>query len=570
MAVILMVAAVKPLRDQARLQSAMSPRPPAGWGAGNTEAVSERDPLIEWIRVYRQQCIAFVERRHPRDPDMLIAAAALSGPSDAGRSLLERALALNDRPLSWAAYTDALLQGVGWYYRVGASGVDPANSKAVAKVGRWIHKRKLPARLRDEEAAALLDGLAYWQEIDHQNALPIALEAWCLYGLGRDAEALGRWQAASCAPSVSGYFTERVGLVRVLLTRMGMPSPEVAIAVSTIFRVPSLERLSMLASASYYEGRRAQMAGNAPEALRWWQATTDLGRHAQESADIVALFTTGVTLERIGAAPAWVWYPDMVTGIRSPGMLGGRFFYGPQHAFYVSQVGESRDAELIERLVRARVRSKMLERFLALPFASEQYASATEMLVFGQVTAGYIIVALLAFVLFGSWSRGAADAATGIGPVPQFLLASLPLMLLAGAAGIVIAVAPPFPVASLLAPSFSQLIVAVGIPALVVVLLPAGAAFFSRCPSAALLSACRGNLRRVLPLTIALGALLYLGLGLAAMSLRAHWAGQWTQAETTEMGHISRWLGGRWLHPSISSDSWRAGYPPEPPQSGSR
>jgi hypothetical protein len=51
---------------------------------------------------------------------------------------------------------------------------------------------------------------------------------------------------------------------------------------------------------------------------------------------------------------------------------------------------------------------------------------------------------------------------------------------------------------------------------LLVMLLPIAAAFSSRCPGARLVSAWRGVLRRILPVAIALAALAYLGIHIAA------------------------------------------------------
>ena len=97
---------------------------------------------------------------------------------------------------------------------------------------------------------------------------------------------------------------------------------------------------------------------------------------------------------------------------------------------------------------------------------------------------------------------------------------------------------------------------------LLILIIPLLAALSSRAPGACIHTAWRGNLRRVLPVAIALSALLILGLSAYAASLRTAWYAQWSAPGLTEMSDMIQTLGDKWTNPTIPPDAYRAQYPP--------
>ncbi|MBE9566491.1 MAG: hypothetical protein IMF16_07060, partial [Proteobacteria bacterium] len=133
--VILIVLAVKPLRDQARLEWAARPWPhvpfQAALGDGSVPivAVSPMQLSDDWhskvFTHYRARALPFVEQSYPNDSDMLLAAALLADlkGDDASRlSLLQRAVEADGSSAAHAAHFFALRRvGPDWQ-RIGSMG----------------------------------------------------------------------------------------------------------------------------------------------------------------------------------------------------------------------------------------------------------------------------------------------------------------------------------------------------------------------------------------------------------------------------------------------------------------
>jgi hypothetical protein len=172
---------------------------------------------------------------------------------------------------------------------------------------------------------------------------------------------------------------------------------------------------------------------------------------------------------------------------------------------------------------------------------------------------------LLTFAAFGTWSRAAADEATGLRPVWQCVIALAALV----PVWLMLTVAPhrypgvdtiprsPVPIDALV-------FALVGVAAPIAAFLSLVAAVSSRRPGSRLRAAWRGNLRRILPVTIALVALPFLALSLTGMHLRSDWAAKWSDPSTTELSDMVQQLGDAWTNPAIPADAWRAQHPPQP------
>ncbi len=553
----------------------------------------------ERIRPYCDRAVAFVEQHHPADPDMMLAAGVLAEDF----SLLEAAAEATDDPVAWAAYCEllesygpGLICGPG-FERVGGSGVDPADPAAVEREKRRIAESGIPTKLTPQQVEPNLRALRAWQEADPENGMPVALEARYLYGLHRDRDALILWSQAGRMPLMTNHLAERARKVEGLLHAMGMPRAD-AIASSWAAMIhPTSARVRALARIAYYEGRVAQMADDAWDAINWWQSTVGLGRHMQESAETILQFLVGVAIEGVGARPVWGWHPDNVTGIRNGPLLGGRYFHGPQHDFYVQHMGWHADTDMRDSLVRAKLRSSLVRWPIDMIFgALEDYHEANRYLAGAGLAAALALVLVFIFAACGTWSRRLADDAARLGGLWQFVLAVL--ILLPAAVLIALAAvgdvsdpvlgadpAPAGPVegpaASIALPAAQAAATAalravrawvvatpyavmalVATSLLAAILLPLLAAALARAPGARLRTAWRGNLRRVLPVAAALFALLFLFLNFTAVRLRSAWAAKWSTPGVTEFSDTVEQLGDAWEEPEIPFDAWRAELPP--------
>lgn len=552
------VAALPALRHQALLQWAMLPRP--GVRSSAAPAALERDPILSWAVASSNDALEFAQRRHPDDADMLIAAAALTPDGDSARRLLAELAARDGRPVTWAAYVDSLLESGPHYYREETAGVDPDSAPGMAEVRRIIEERNLRTVLVPGGIAPVMDAVRSWQQAEPGNALPLAIEAWGLYGLHQDADAFERWVAASRLPRVSAWASDRTRSVSRLLASMGMPKPEAVLAARPAIRTPSLGRLRECAFAAHYAGHSAEAAGDRNEALRRWQASIDLGRHAQDSADTVSTFMAGVEVESIGASPVWVWRSDAVTGLRTRGGAGGRFFFGPHHDLYVNKVGQAADRELVGRLAAADKQTRMVDAAAGRIRVAKHYARAVEFLVFGQMVAGFAVSAGLVLV-FSLLLLPRSAGGHGIPAIWGAAIALTGVVALAAAAGIVLAYAPMFPFAPLLAPTAVQLAIGIACPLFLAAGLSLMAAARHR-PSLGVLTRWAATLRGALAFTVLLASLLYLVLGLAAMNLRGRFLRPWQRPGVTEMHLIAGTVGPLWSRPHILPDAWTAQDPP--------
>jgi len=329
--------------------------------------------------------------------------------------------------------------------------------------------------------------------------------------------------------------------------------------MSLIF--PSFARLRDCARFATYEGRLAAMRNDPTTAITWWQSTADFGRHMQERSDTIIGLLVGIAIQGIGAAPVWRWVHDGQSGIPDGPLMGGRYFWGNHHALYVEHMGEQNDRDLRDSLVLGKLRSKATREYTGGWGAYEGYLSAGRYLAFA--SASFLLAALMLalYLVFCSWSRRAADEATNMRSLWQLVLAILILTpVVAGAA--VILRQPPFDhqaegkiIAALLSGLAGFVLLLVVIPPL--------AAISSRAAGFRFRTAWRGNLRRLLPVMIALCAIILLGMSAYAARLRSQWAERWSAPGVSEMTDMIRSLGDKWTNPPIPADAWRAEYAPE-------
>jgi hypothetical protein len=526
--------------------------------ASPADVSAHQSPTEKILAPYRQRAPSFVRAHYPGDAAMLMAAGLLVEDADTGRRLLREAAEMGRKPAAWAAYAGRLMKAAPHYDRIGISGADPEDAKAMAQAERRIRESRPPAKLSQRDVAPLLRAFRDWQAADAKNAMPVALEAYYLYGLHRDAEALAAWQRAASLPQATDYYQERTQAVARLLSAMGMPEREAASAAIFSSNLPFYNYSRSCARIATYEGRLAQMNHNPEEAIRLWNATMAFGRRMQDSADAVIGFLVGVAVEGIGASPSWKLSADRTSGIPG-GPLGGlRYFYGPQHGFYVSQVGELADSRVRDSLIRARVRVLLLANLVSEGIDAPLVESGL-LLGLSGLTIGLLAALLVVFAAISIRLRRQADEATElrVGAQITILVFAFIPWVYAGIAAYW-SLMHQWRVQGLLGAAL------IGYPLtfLAMLLLPLLAARFSRLPSARLAAAWRGNLRRILPLAVASLAIAALALGIAGKNMERKWAREWYAPGYSEMKSVIRLAGPAWTNPKIPADAWRAERPP--------
>jgi len=509
---------------------------------------------------YRRRAAAFVREGYPNDPEMLMAAGLLAEDESAGLTLLKEVAETANTPVAWAAYVSRLLEQGPRYERLGTYGVDPGDQKMITRAERDLADVGLPTALSEQQAQPLLTAAKRWQEQDRRNALPVAIEVWSLYGLHRDEEAFGRWKAAGRLEVVTAHGQEMARAEARLLSRMGMP-PLTSISTGlALVPLPGYGPLRTCTRVASYEGGVAQMQGRAADAITWWNSTIAIGRHMQESATDLIDYLVGVAVEGIGAAPTWKWYPGAATGMEDGPLLKGRCFWGPQHEFYVSQVGEAADRQVRDDLVLTKVR-QMAHRRLGEPFLAISPAIAWMKPLSGAMVCAFALVMLLAlFLAVGVWRRRQADEATALSNRWRASIVSLTLLAVFGGAALAAAWV------GLVSREEGLRLLYLGGP-VVSFLLALGlslvAAVRSRRPGARLVTAWRGNLRATLLVSVAACAVAVLGLAATVKVMRGRAVAEWYRGSPTEMQRLVQLFGPRWTNPQIPPDSWRAEYPPE-------
>ncbi len=577
-AAIIIVVAARPLREQVL--------PPAAvWCY--LEVVQplplKASRFDAWLRPYRDRAVRLAERQDASDPQTLLGAGLLCGDDKRATALLRRAAETVRCPAARAALVRNLIASSPTYARMGTEGAILLDPVSVAFAKQSLEELKLPDRLSPEAVTPILDALHAWEADDPENALPLALEVYYLYGLHRDSEAFDRWEAASRLTRVDYHYAEWADAVAGLLIRVGAPAAEAVSEGSwcTLVQGKSNARLCDCARIAQYEGYLAIMQGRPKDAIRWWRSTSDLGHHTQASAyeDISSL--VGLAIEGTGTSPTWKWYPDSYTGIPAGPIGRGRFFFGLEHDLYVSQVGAAADAALRDRIVQAKMRSTLSRGYRdEHPLFGNLFFRAAQMVMLAGLAVGLALVLLVIHAATGCWRRRQADAATRLSLTWQVVLAVLMLAPCA-VAGLLIAEVlvnqePWLP--GIFGEAEDQRRAALGalsawMAALSFVFafaLPLIAAGLSRQPGARLATAWRGNARKILPAAIAVCVLASLGLLAVAARYRAQWVREETRPGGGEMARMIKAIGPSWTNPTIPPDSWRAEYPPKKPSTPTR
>jgi hypothetical protein len=186
----------------------------------------------------------------------------------------------------------------------------------------------------------------------------------------------------------------------------------------------------------------------------------------------------------------------------------------------------------------------------------ENLRGAAYLLFLSHVIVIQIVLAAILFLLLSAWSRRRADDAAALRLAWQLTLAflgALPVVIVGLVGGL------SYPNARFI--PMSPLWVVLVFPVAALLFLSLIATPLSRHAPAGLLTAWRGNLRRVLPVAIAVGAIAYLAVGFSARTLRISAARELAQKEGGDMARLIAEIGPAWDSPTIPPDSWRAEEP---------
>jgi hypothetical protein len=521
-------------------------------------------PVAVWRWYHgRHDPVAFVNRYYPHDPQMLLAA----GVEGNDRGMLRHAIAAGAGPAAWAALTATYAEKIR-APRIGAAGVDPANTVMVRETEQQLKADWAKERATLGDQHEMLDALHGWEHADPQNGLPLALETVVLYGIDRDAEALARWREAGRRPLVTMHRGEVEKADTPLQQRLGAPYLESVTAVATTYGIGISAQLREAARFTQYEGRKAQLEGRAQEAVAIWNATADFGYHMQQSAETIVDYLVGSALEGIGAAPTWEWHIDSTEPDYSDpnAYRKGRVWFGEQHAFFLAHASVTRDVELRDRRVLGMSRVTILRHFIDADPTLRYLDLDRSLGLFGLALLGSAAGLFVCFLLVSVAHRKEADVAVGsrawtvLFPVASALgIALVAIEIKVGAYATYMHMAMP------VAPSMWSAWLPGATPLTLCIVAFLFALLFARRRTPAWFAAWRGNLRRALPPTIALLVLCYLGTVIAAIAPRAEATRLLSQ---NEMAALRRFAGPSWDHPKIPADAWRAAYPPQTTATG--
>ncbi len=502
----------------------------------------------------------FVQSHYPDDPRMLLAAASRSTRGPTPRSLARRAVEAGGGAPAHAAYVGELMAGGPNYFRLGNTGSDPDNPEQLDAAKKEMAESKLPDHLTPEAAAPLLDAIHAWERADPENGLPHAMEAFVLYGLHRDGEALSELERAGQLPKVTDYASERARAMGDLDHRRGVPDAEAVVMSDASVLCPLYATLRQCARLAAAEGYLAASENRPRDALRWWRATQQLGARTAESADSAISYLVGAAIQSIGTQPVWKWYADENTSLTGGPLQKGHLFYGRRYDFYAAHAGKAAVTQARDDLLKARAHTFLLTGGIIEGPVYKDYVRSVKMLTLAGLLAGSMIALLLLFLAAGAWGREEAEAAASRSPWTLSL--SVLLIFAGGGVGAVLAFASPvhplwaeFPFLCLVV----SMVCSLGAVTMGVLIM---SAFAGRSPSP-LASRWRGNLRRAVPITLATGAIACLALSLASLHIRAAWVKMRRSAQGTDMAIFKRTLGNKWTNPTIPPDSWRDEYPPK-------
>ena len=540
---------------------------------------SNEDPFAE----FRRQALPFVERHYPKDPEMLLAAGLLTRDAKLGSAAIERAARLGRQPVYYAAYADLLEGRAPLSSRFGEDLLHDPTSPFDGDIALgW----RPPASADSQSAAAggftrettapILETLREWEAADPDNGYPHAVESYYLYGLGRDQEAARAWDAAGRLPRARIYDWEGA-LARVrLLQRMGMPEADARALGNAGMLGRNSRRFEQIVNQAWYAGRLAQLGGKDVEAMRWWMSMIAFGRHLQDGSDTYRQFRLGVNVEAEGVAAAWrplLMSPDLKGPIGAyAGMTsGGRFYRGPAYAVYTTFLGQAATDEMRDTLLKGWVRAALIAD---APGPLELTGLLRNAVGLQGVAGAAVVLAgccLSLFLLVSLWSRRTADAAARRGWVWPTLTAVLVLAPALWGSYSSLVLHPPIidfagtrhvPPPPDLAP-VEGLGAAVALAVLVPLLLAMRVTVTEVEMGA---TAWRGNLRRMLPVTVALCALACLGLQVTSARQRADWLRVWAKPGVPPLRVQTERLGAKWDHPTIPEGAWVAADAPPAPE----
>jgi tetratricopeptide (TPR) repeat protein len=523
------------------------------------------------------RALPFALEQRPEKPELWAAAAQLAagqardleraGKGEEAEALRAQAMAVfrraaerADSPACWAGYAVHLLQPLECN-RIGESGVDPGDPEAVAlerqrlEEGGFLEGDDSVSKQPSPQAEEALEALRSWARVDPDNAVPVALRAWVLYGLRRDGEAVVLVSELTNLSVATDRAGERAQALRDLLNGLD-PSPVgTSVSESDLRGYPStMGRLRSIARIMSYEGRRAQLEGRQEEAVALWDSGFRLGQLLCESADTTIEYLVGSAVEGIAIHPVWSWRLDSRTGSSGGPLMGGRLWYGPHYEFYVAVAGLEAAEELRDTYTTTKLRTAMIGAHFEQSRQYERSVLVGYYAFIGQVIAAIALSLLLLSATIGLLGRRYEMSDEWTRHLRRLRAWLLGLIGAAIAWAIVGAWLAPE------APIYPWLPFSLFAPAVVLVFL--GSFLFSllawgsRRPFWATWGV---SVRHTVPPLLALLAIAYL----VTSVLSLHYWRQLTEPTSQpEMERLTAWAGPDWHNPPVPPDAWVAEHPP--------
>jgi hypothetical protein len=268
---------------------------------------------------------------------------------------------------------------------------------------------------------------------------------------------------------------------------------------------------------------------------------------------------TASRYEDIAASPVWEWRHDNLTGTTGGPLGNGRLWRGPHYELYVEQMGEEAAADLRDRVIRGKMRRRLVsDADIQWLLESDEIALTGYALFLGRVIAQQFLLAivLLAVVAICLGRRSWSDPGSRWRVLVPCIGALL-IPIAGAAAGLW------FPKAAFISQGLVN--AAVFFPVALVMLASVSVLWQERRHGRTILAAWALRVRGSLLATVALLAVAYLGVGIAAAGMRSELARDCLDEQRGDLQHIVDQLGTAWTDPVIPEDAWRDEHPPARP-----
>nr|NIM07183.1 hypothetical protein [Armatimonadota bacterium]NIO98664.1 hypothetical protein [Armatimonadota bacterium] len=376
---------------------------------------------------------------HPKDWKIAMGAGLLTEDEQKKLDYLEEAVELApDEPAALFVLAGGRIERLMWYrfeeYYRSQEELSPDSEEEL---------------LATEMAELVREALNRLKQIDPDNAAPEALLAWLEFDEMRDTEALAHLRAAAGKTKWDLYGGALLQGYLQGSTRLEIPEFEAVgcenlwIALKSRFR-----ELRELARVAEFIGQEAREAGRHEEAVEDWMSVIRLGRLMRYEGDRESEDLTGVSLEKIGAAPIYEWMAmdaakqQGLTPVwevawkerdyRDDVMIPGGIFEGEHLDYFIEHAGAAAAADILDSLKQGEELRVEKSKYGVKPynarFVDVLWAVLTQSL--GIIMFGHMVFLLVLTILLWIVVRDRAQSVTRLRRFWVIILALIPLALI--------------------------------------------------------------------------------------------------------------------------------------------